>query len=165
MHILYQKLYVYKVPTRKNLENLEKWESTFQSGTFEQTGKVRKKSGKIKQNTGKLWKFQTDVICYFLVSFKWTVNYMLKWIKFSVKKQNIKKYWKNEKKYWKNQGILSVRKKWEPWFTSAKKLHATHQNSLSRWGSYKIFHSGCIFKKKFYARDNSFFSRKNKCCP
>ena len=46
MHILYQKLYVYKVPTRKNLENLEKWESTFQSGNFEQTGKVRKGDGK-----------------------------------------------------------------------------------------------------------------------
>ena len=36
---------------------------------------------------------------------------------FSLKKQNIKKYWKNGKKYWKNQGILSVRKSGNPEFT------------------------------------------------
>ena len=36
------------------LENLEKWEGIFQSGNFEQTGKVREKSGKTTQNTGKL---------------------------------------------------------------------------------------------------------------
>ena len=28
------------------------------------------KSGKITQNTGKLWEFQTKVICYFLMIFK-----------------------------------------------------------------------------------------------
>ena len=38
----------------ENLENLEKWEGIFQSGNFEQTGKVREKSGKTTQNTGKL---------------------------------------------------------------------------------------------------------------
>ena len=37
------------------------------SGNFDQTGKVREKSGKITQNTGKLREFQTNIICYFLV--------------------------------------------------------------------------------------------------
>ena len=34
------------------------------SGNFDQTGKVREKSGKITQNTGKLREFQTNIICY-----------------------------------------------------------------------------------------------------
>ena len=44
----------------ENLENLEKWEGIFQSGIFEKSGnfeqtvKVRAKSGKTTQNTGKL---------------------------------------------------------------------------------------------------------------
>ena len=44
------------------LENLEKWEGIFQSGNFEQTGKVREKSGKITQNTGKLREFEINII-------------------------------------------------------------------------------------------------------
>ena len=40
------------------------------SGNFHQTGKVREKSGKITQNTGKLREFQTNIICYFLVIYK-----------------------------------------------------------------------------------------------
>ena len=32
------------------------------------------------------------------------MHYLLKWIKFSVKKQNIKKILENGKKYWKSQG-------------------------------------------------------------
>ena len=35
------------------------------SGNFEQTGKVREKSGKITPNTGKLREFQKKIICYF----------------------------------------------------------------------------------------------------
>ena len=34
----------------------------FQSGNFEQTGKVREKSGKITQNTGKLREFEMNII-------------------------------------------------------------------------------------------------------
>ena len=56
------------------------------SGNFEQTGKVREKSGKTTPNTGKLREFQKKIICYFSMIFKWTVYYLLKWIKFSVKK-------------------------------------------------------------------------------
>ena len=56
------------------------------SGNFEQTGKVREKSGKTTQNTGKLRKFQKKILCYFSMIFKWTVYYLLKCIKFSVKK-------------------------------------------------------------------------------
>ena len=40
------------------------------SGNFEQTGKVREKSGKTTQNTGKLRKFQKKIICYFSKIFK-----------------------------------------------------------------------------------------------
>ena len=66
---------------------------------------------KITQNTGKVREFQTNIICYFSVIFKWTVHYVLDWIKVSVKMQNIKKLLENwEKKCWKSRGILSVRK-------------------------------------------------------
>ena len=43
-----------------------KWECIFQTGNFQQTGKVRK----IIQNTGIFREFQTNAICYFLVIFK-----------------------------------------------------------------------------------------------
>ena len=43
-------------------------------------------SGKITQNTGKLREFQTNAVCYFLVLFKCTVYYLVKWIEFSVYK-------------------------------------------------------------------------------
>ena len=59
------------------------WEK---SGNFEQTEKVSEKSGKITQNTGKLKRISEKFYLLFLVIFKWTVYYLLKWIKFSVKK-------------------------------------------------------------------------------
>ena len=68
--------------------------------TLEKPGK----SHKILENSG----YFRKRLFAFLVIFKWTVYYLLKWRKFSVKKQNIKKYWKNGNKYWKSQGILSV---------------------------------------------------------
>ena len=40
------------------------------SGNFEQTGKVREKSGKTTPNTGKLREFQKKIICYFSMIFK-----------------------------------------------------------------------------------------------
>ena len=48
------------------LENLEKWEGIFQSGNFEQTGKVR-------ENHTKYWKIEgisEKIICYFSMIFK-----------------------------------------------------------------------------------------------
>ena len=54
------------------------------SGNFEQTGKVR-------ENHTKYWKTQgiwDKYYLIFLVIFKWTMYYLLKWIKFSVKKIN-----------------------------------------------------------------------------
>ena len=51
-------------------------------------------SGKITQDTGKVKEFQANVISYFLVIFKWTVYYLLKWIRFST----LKKYWENQGK-------------------------------------------------------------------
>ena len=81
------------------------------SRNFEQTGKVR-------ENHTKYWKMEINWDKYyliFLVIFKWTVHYLLKLIKFSVKKnKTLKKYWKNGKKYWKSQGILSVQKSGNP---------------------------------------------------
>ena len=74
------------------------------SGNFEQTGKVR-------ENHTKYWKilkFEINVIWYFyiifLVIFKWTVYCLLKWIKFSVKKQNTKKILENWKKILEKSG-------------------------------------------------------------
>ena len=68
------------------------------SGNFERTGKVREKSGKTTQNTGKLRAFHKKIICYFSMIFKGTVYYLLKCIKFLVRKnKTLKKYWKMEK--------------------------------------------------------------------
>ena len=72
------------------------------------------KSGKITQNTGKFREFQTNTICYFLVIFKLTVYYLLKWIKFSVKKTKLKKILEKWKKYWKKSGNFVSPEKWEP---------------------------------------------------
>ena len=54
------------------------------------------KLGNITQNTGKFWggilEISDKYYLLFLVIFKWTVYFLLKWIKFSVeKKQNLKK--------------------------------------------------------------------------
>ena len=81
------------------------------SGNFEQTGKVR-------ENHTKYWKTEINWDKYyliFLVIFKWTVHYLPKWIKFSVKKKN--KTIKNTGKMATNTGkvgILSVRKSENP---------------------------------------------------
>ena len=40
------------------------------SGNFDQTGKVREKSWKITQNTGKFREFQANISFYFLLIFK-----------------------------------------------------------------------------------------------
>ena len=52
------------------LKTLEKWEGIFQSEKSEGNLNRLEKSGKITQNTGKLWEFQINVICYFLVIFR-----------------------------------------------------------------------------------------------
>ena len=72
------------------LENPGKWEGIFQSGKSQGILNRLEKSGKMTQTTGKFREFQTNIICYILVIFKCTVYYLLKWIKFSVKKQNFK---------------------------------------------------------------------------
>ena len=84
------------------------------SGNFEQTGKVR-------ENHTKYWKILgiwDKYYLIFLVIFKWTVCYLLKWIKFSVKKikhlKNTGKWQKKLEKSGKSQGILSVRKSGNP---------------------------------------------------
>ena len=44
------------------LENLEKWEGIFQSGKSQEILNRLEKSGKITQNTGKLWEFEINII-------------------------------------------------------------------------------------------------------
>ena len=44
------------------------------------------------------------IIFYFLVIFEWIVYYLLEWIKFSIRKQNIEDTGKWREKYWENQG-------------------------------------------------------------
>ena len=85
----------------------EKW------GNFEQTGKVREYHTKY----WKIQEFQTNIICYFSAIFKWTVSYLLKWIRFSVLKKNktLKKILENGKKIMEKSGkILSVQKSGKP---------------------------------------------------
>ena len=86
------------------LENLEKWEGIFQSGKSRGILNRLEKS----ENHTKYWKTEINWDKYyliFLVIFKWTVHFLVKWIKFSVKKnKTLKKYWKNGQKYWKSQG-------------------------------------------------------------
>ena len=97
------------------LENLEKWEGIFQSGKSQGILNRLEKSGKTTQNTGKLREFQKKIICYFSMIFKWTVYYLLKWIKFPVKKnKTLKKYWKMEKKILEKSGNFVSLEKWEP---------------------------------------------------
>ena len=59
---------------------LEKWEGIFQSGNFEQTGKVGENHTKYWKTRG-IW---NKYYLIFLMIFKWTVYYLIKWIKFSV---------------------------------------------------------------------------------
>ena len=63
---------------------MEKWESIFQSGTSEQTGKVMENHAKYWKKSGN---FRRTLFIILLVIFKWTVYYMIKWIKFSVLKK------------------------------------------------------------------------------
>ena len=83
------------------LENLENGK------VFSSQGKVRefwtdwKSQGKFRENHTKYWKTEINWDKYysiFLVIFKWTVHFLVKWIKFSVKKnKTLKKYWKMAK--------------------------------------------------------------------
>ena len=43
----------------------KKWEGIFQLGKSQGILNRLEKSGKITQNTGKFWEFQTNIICYF----------------------------------------------------------------------------------------------------
>ena len=51
------------------LENLEKWESIFQSGKSQGILNRLEKSGKITQNTGILREFLKNFICFFGINY------------------------------------------------------------------------------------------------
>ena len=61
LHILFFKKF--RVPTRTGKPR--KWEDIFQSGKSQGIFNGLEKAGKIKQNTGKLKEFQTNVIYNF----------------------------------------------------------------------------------------------------
>ena len=76
--------WIYRVPTRTGKPGKmgRHFPVREKSGNFEQTGKVR-------ENHTKYWKTEINWDKYyliFLVIFKWTVHFLVKWIKFSVKK-------------------------------------------------------------------------------
>ena len=86
------------------------WKTWKNGKAFSSQGKVRefwtdwKSQGKVRENHTKYWKTETNWDKYyltFLVTFKWTVQHLPKWIKFSVKKT---KHQKNTGKMEKNTG-------------------------------------------------------------
>ena len=99
------------------LGNPEKREGILQSGKSLGILNRLEKLRKITQNTGKGREFQTNVIYNFLVMFKLTVYYKLKWIKFSVGKntQNFKKNNGKWKKKTGKAGNFVTPEKLEPW--------------------------------------------------
>ena len=90
------------------------------SGNFEQTEKVREKSGKITQNTGKLREFQTNIIFYFLVIFKLTVYYFVEMHKIFSYKINFQKNTGKMEKILEKSGNFVSPEKWEPWHVILK---------------------------------------------
>ena len=73
---------------RKTWENGKAFSSQGKIMEFWTDGKSQGKSHKIP---GSLGEVRQMFFVIFLLIFKWTVYYLLKWIKFAVKKQNIKK--------------------------------------------------------------------------
>ena len=100
-------------PCRQTQGSHSDWKTwkTWKNGkAFSSQGKVRefwtdwKSQGKVRENHTKYWKTEINWDKYyliFLVIFKWTVHFLVKWIKFSVKKT---KHLKNTGKMAKNTG-------------------------------------------------------------
>ena len=105
---------VWKLYLQGSHSDWKTWKTWKNGKAFSSQGKVRefwtdwKSQGKVRKNHIKYWKTQgiwDKYYLIFLAIFKWTVYYLPKWIKFSVKKnKTLKKYWKNRKKYWNSQG-------------------------------------------------------------
>ena len=96
--------------THSDWKNWKNWEGIFQSEKSQGILNRLEKSGTITRNTVKFREFQTNIL---FVIFYWYLNVLciiVKWIKFSVKKQNFKNKLEKWKKYWKSEAILSVRK-------------------------------------------------------
>ena len=104
------------------------WKTWKNGKVFSSQGKVRefwtdwKSQGKVRENHTKYWKTQgiwDQYYLIFLVIFKWTLVYLLKWIKFSVKKtkhyKNTGNLEKNTGKVREKSGNLVSPEKWEPW--------------------------------------------------
>ena len=78
------------------LENLEKWEGSFQSGKSQGILNRLEKSGKITKHTGKFREFQTNIVCYFLYLIELCII-CYNGLSFQSKKKHLKKYWQNGK--------------------------------------------------------------------
>ena len=85
------------------LENLKKWEGILQPGKSQGILNRLEKSGKITQNYWKTQGIWNKYYLIFLMIFKWTVYYLLKWIK-------LKKYWKMAKNTGKVREFCQSRK-------------------------------------------------------
>ena len=89
MNFICKDWYYIRFPTRT--ENPWKMERLFPVRNFQQTGKVR-------ENHTAYWNFRRNLysngIYYFLVIFKWTVYYLIYWMRFTVKRT---KYFKKRK--------------------------------------------------------------------
>ena len=66
------------------LEDLDKWEGIFQLRKMMEFLTDWKSQGNSDRESRKVREFRTDVIYNFLLIFKLTVYYLLKWVKFSV---------------------------------------------------------------------------------
>ena len=97
------------------LENLEIWEGIFQSGKSQVILNRLKKSGKIKQNTGKFKRISDKCYLLSLLIYKLTEYYLLKWIKLLVSKtKHLKNTGKWKKKTLEKSGNFVGPEKWEP---------------------------------------------------
>ena len=96
------------------------WKTWKNGKAFSSQGKVRefwtdwKSQGKVRENHTKYWKtwrIWNKYYMIFLMIFKWTVYYLLKWIKFSVYKiRTLEKYWKKAKNTGKVREFCQSRK-------------------------------------------------------
>ena len=141
------KQYVFTLKWQGSHSDWKTWKTWKNGKAFSSQGKVRefwtdwKSQGKVRENHTKYWKTEINWDKYylvFLVIFKWTVHFLVKWIKFSVKKkQNIKKNTgkmaKNTGKVREKSGNFVSLEKWEPWMNQLRKgIHSVIVAS-TRW--------------------------------
>ena len=127
------------------------------SGNFEQTGKVR-------ENHTKYWKIEgisEKNICYFSMIFKWTVYYLLKCIKFLVRKNETLK---NTGKWKKNTG--KVREFCQPVKVGTLMKHGLLQSVrfAFNWNAFLLIYAHRLKNKAKKKRKKKQKAKKAKKC-